>query len=161
MKTRIVERNAFSICGCAVETNLADNNNDISKLYEKFQNEEYDRILKQLPDCEVGYYGLEWYTEGHKSFFYLLGKSVGYTATPPKGAIIKHIPPAKYIVAEIPAETNIVDAWTEFFYKVIPDLGYEVDDQHGYYFEYYTDGLSSACELWSPVKSKEIRGSTT
>lgn len=152
MKTRIVERDAFSICGYAVETSLENNNHDISKLYEKFQNEKYDSILKQLPGCEIGYYGLEWYTEGHKSFFYLLGKSVGKTAVPPKEAIIKHIPAAKYIVAEIQAETNIVDAWAEFFYKVIPDLGYEVDEQYGYYFEYYQNGISGDCDLWTPIK---------
>ena len=152
MKTRIVERDAFSICGYAVETNLEDNNHDISKLYEKFQNKEYDSILKQLPGCEIGYYGLEWYTEGHKSFFYLLGKSVGKATAPPDEAIIKHIPAAKYIVAEIQAETNIVDAWTEFFYKVIPDLGYEVDEQHGYYFEYYKNGTAGDCDLWTPIK---------
>jgi AraC family transcriptional regulator len=70
----------------------------------------------------------------------------------PKGAEIKHIPSAKYIVAEIPAGTNIVDAWTEFFYKVIPDLGYEVDERHGYYFEYYCNDLSGDCELWTPIK---------
>jgi predicted transcriptional regulator YdeE len=152
MKTRIEERDAFSICGYAVETNLEDNNNDISKLYEKFQNEGYDSILNQLTGCEVGYYGLEWYTEGHKSFFYLLGKSVGETAASPKEAIMKHIPAAKYIVAEIPADTNVFNAWTEFFYKVIPDLGYKVDEQHGYYFEYYKNGFSGDCDLWTPIK---------
>lgn len=152
MKTRIAERGSFSICGYAVETNLENNDPDISKLYDKFQKEGYDSILKQIPQCEEGYYGLEWYTEGHKSFFYLLGRAVGETAAAPVEAEIKTIPAAKYIVAEIPAGTNIVDAWTEFFYKLIPELGYEVDDQHGYYFEYYRNDLSGDCELWTPIR---------
>lgn len=152
MKTKIVERSAFHICGYAIETNLENNDNDISNLLEKFKIEGYDSILNELPLCQKGYYGLEWYTEGHKSFFYLFGKEVGESAAAPKEAEIKLIPSAKYIVAEIPAGTNLVDAWTEFFYKAIPVLGYEVDDRHGYYFEYYKNDLSGDCELWTPIK---------
>jgi predicted transcriptional regulator YdeE len=151
MNTRIVGRGAFRICGYAVETDLENNDQSISTLYEEFEKEGYDGILKQLPLCEDGYYGLEWYTEGHKSFFYLLGRAVGETAVAPVEAELKHIPSAKYIVAEIPAGTNLVDAWTELFYKVISDLGYEVDEKHGYYFEYYRNDLSGDCELWTPI----------
>ncbi len=46
----------------------------------------------------------------------------------------------------------MVDAWTEFFYKVIPDLGYQVDEQHGFYFEYFLNDISGECELWTPIK---------
>ena len=120
MKTRIVEREAFYICGYAVETNLEENDNDISKLYARFENNRYDSILKQLPLFGKGYYGLEWYTEGHESFFYLFGREIGEMTVAPKGSEIKYIPSAKYLVAEILAGTNLVDAWTEFFYKVIP-----------------------------------------
>ncbi|AFA50192.1 hypothetical protein Awo_c34680 [Acetobacterium woodii DSM 1030] len=108
--------------------------------------------MKQLPICGKGYYGLEWYTEGHKSFFYLLGRAVGEKTVAPEGAEIKYIPSAKYLVAEIPSGTNLVDAWTEFFYKVIPNLGYEVDEQHGFYFEYYLHDISGEYELWVPIK---------
>ena len=152
MRTRIVKRSAFRICGYAVETDLENNDRSISTLYEEFEREGYDGILKQLPLCEDGYYGLEWYTEGHKSFFYLLGRAVGETAAAPLGAEIRAIPAAKYIVAEISARTNIVDAWTEFFYQVIPDQGYEVDEQHGYYFEYYRNDMTGDCELWTPIR---------
>jgi predicted transcriptional regulator YdeE len=53
MKTRIAEKEAFRICGYAVETNPENNDQDISRLYEKFEKEGYDGILKQYPGSKI------------------------------------------------------------------------------------------------------------
>ena len=157
MKLELITRPAFYICGYAVETTLEGNNNDIAALYRAFFETDKERELLRL-GCQRGYYGLEWYTEGHKSFFYLLGKAVDGTADIPSGAVMKRIPAAQYAVAKILAGSNLIEAWTEFFYTAIPQNGYAPDEAHGFYFEYYPDEVYGRCELWTPVVhvSKEM-----
>jgi predicted transcriptional regulator YdeE len=154
MDIEIKHRDEFHICGYAVETTLEGNDSDISKLYDDVFGSGRDKALQSLPGCKPGYYGLEWYTEGHKSFYYLLGREVSRSCDAPGGAVIKSIPPAQCAVARIPAGSNLIDAWTEFFYTAIPDAGYAPDAGHGFYFEYYPGGVRGDCELWTPVVSK-------
>ncbi len=151
MMLELVTRPAFHICGYATETTLEGNDGDIAALYRDFFETGKEHTLLRLPGCQNGYYGLEWYTEGHQSFFYLLGKAVDETADTPAGAVIKHIPAARYAVAEMPAGRNLVEAWTEFFYTGIPGAGYAPNAEHGFYFEYYPEDVHGRCELWTPV----------
>lgn len=151
MDIRIESCASFHICGYAVETTLESNDGDIAALYRDFFETGKECTLQCLPGCQSGYYGLEWYTEGHKSFFYLLGKAVDETANIPADAVMKHIPAAQYAVADIPAGRSLVEAWTEFFYTAIPEAGYAPDAGHGFYFEYYPEDVRGRCELWTPV----------
>jgi predicted transcriptional regulator YdeE len=154
MIVQTVSRESFHICGFATETTLENNDADIAVLYRDFFATGKEQALLRLPGCQHGCYGLEWYTEGHKSFFYLLGKEVSSEAEVPAGALIKHIPAALYAVARIPAETSLVEAWTEFFYTAVPDRGYAPDENHGFYFEFYPKNVNGVCELWAPVIKK-------
>lgn len=151
MDIRIESRASFHICGYAVETTLEGNDGDIAALYRDFFETKKENTLQCLSGCQNGYYGLEWYTEEHKSFFYLLGKAVDETANIPADAVIKHIPAAQYAVADVPAGRSLVEAWTEFFYTAIPQAGYAPDAGHGFYFEYYPEDVHGRCELWTPV----------
>ncbi len=151
MKPRFECRPEFCVCGCAAKTTLSGNDADIAALYHDFFRAGRDQELKKLPGCQSGYYGLEWYTDGHKSFFYLLGKAVDASAPVPPGMMMKCVPAAQYAVVSLPAKSNLTDAWTQFFYTVIPESGYAPDEAHGCYFEYYPQDIHGACELWTPV----------
>lgn len=151
MDIEITFRDEFNICGYAAETTLDNNDSDISGLIGSVLGSEKEKALLDMQGCKPGWYGLEWYTEGHKSFFYLLGKEVSSDANSPDGALIKAIPPAEYAVAHIPAGASLIGAWTEFFSTAIPASGYTPDYNHGFFFEYYPEGVHGCCELWTPV----------
>jgi hypothetical protein len=76
MDYQVISRGEFAICGYAVETTLAGNDTDIAGLYNSVLGTKKEEALLALCGAQPGYYGLEWYTHGHKSFFYLLGKAV-------------------------------------------------------------------------------------
>lgn len=151
MDIEIKHRNKFYICGYTVETTLENNDADISRLYSSFFGTEKERSLPGLPGCRPGYYGLEWYTEGHKSFFYLLGREVSGECGAPEGSLLKSVPPAEYAAAKFPAGSSLIEAWTEFFNSAIPAAGYAPDEKHGFYFEYYPEDVRGVFELWTPV----------
>ena len=44
-----------------------------------------------------------------------------------------------------------VKAWTVFFFEAIPQAGYAPNYEHGFFFEYYPDGVHGSFELWTPV----------
>ncbi len=69
MTVQTVLRDPFYICGFAAETTLENNDADIAALYHDFFTTGKEQLLLSLPGCRSGYYGLEWYSEGHKSFF--------------------------------------------------------------------------------------------
>jgi len=149
-----VRRGGFCICGSAVETTLENNDADISKLYADFFASGLDKTLCGLPGAGAGYYGLEWYAENHKSFFYLLGREVSGGAPVPEGSVMKQIPPGFYAVTRLPAGSGLIEAWTEFFYDAVPAAGLAPDESHGFYFEYCPKDVRGECELWVPVVRK-------
>ncbi len=151
MDYQIVSRGEFAICGYAVETTLTNNDADIAGLYSDVLGTEKEKTLLSLSGVQPGYYGLEWYTQGHNSFFYLLGKAIGSNNDVPADAVLKVIPSAEYAVVKIAAGTSLIDAWTEFFYTAIPSRGLAPDESHGFYFEYYPQTTDGDCELWVPV----------
>ncbi len=152
MNVHLVRREAFAVCGYAVETNLENNDADLQKLFGDFFETGKDEVLLKLKGAEPGFFGVEWYTQGHKSFFYLLGVAVDKGVRAPEGAVLKVIPAAEYAVTSVRAGRNLVDAWTAFFYTAIPEEGLKPDEAHGYYFEFYPGAADGDCELWVPVK---------
>lgn len=151
MDFQIVPRDEFAICGYAVETTLTNNDADIAALYSDVLGTEKERTLLSLSGVQPGYYGLEWYTQGHNNFFYLLGKAIDSSNDVPAGAMLRVIPWAEYAVAKIAVGTSLIDAWTEFFYTAIPSRGLAPDETHGFYFEYYPHTTIGDYELWVPV----------
>lgn len=87
---------------------------------------------------------------GGVRYFYLIGIEVPIGSEMPEETVRKDIPPARYAVASVPADRSAVEAWTEYYYQVLPEAGYEPNVGHGFDFEYYKEGGPSY-ELWTPV----------
>lgn len=155
MGIHIEDRDAFNICGYAVETTLEQNNNDISTLYSDFfKNGKENRILN-ISNSKKGYYGLSWYTKAHERYCYLLGLEVSSNNIP-KDAILKEIPKTTFAVACYSKETDIINAWTDFYFNDIPKLGYEVNEKINLFFEYYPESVHGDFELWTPVVKANV-----
>ena len=141
MDIRFVKRETFTVTGYAVETDLAASAKDIGSLWDK-----YEEKLLSFPTSGSCLYGVMWYTKNHR-YYYLLGIH-GENTTMSKVVQAK-IPTACFAVASVPEGMPAIDAWTVFFEKELPTLGFVPDVEHGRYFEFYDkDG---ACELWTPV----------
>ncbi len=65
MEFSLVERDTFFICGFCVETTAAQNDSDISALYNDFFDSGKEELLMTMKEVKKGYYGLTWYTQGH------------------------------------------------------------------------------------------------
>ena len=156
MDINLVEKDTFYICGYSVETTLAQNDEDVSALYDDFFRNGKEEILMNLNGSKKGYYGLSWYTQGHERYCYLLGIEVGQENTAPENAALKEVPKTKYAMARFPQGEDIIKAWTEFFYNEIPRAGFEVNVVHNLYFEYYPNSVHGEFELWVPVVKADV-----
>jgi predicted transcriptional regulator YdeE len=96
-----------------------------------------------------------WKTKtSSNSYFYLIGVEKAKTETLPEKSEFKQIPSAKYAVASVPSSLSAVDAWTEFYNRVLPEAGYVPANGHNFDFEYYPHGAGKNYELWTPVQKK-------
>jgi AraC family transcriptional regulator len=146
---RFAKRDAFTVTGYAIETDLAASAKDIGSLWDKNK----DNLLS-IPTSDSCLYGVMWYTKNHR-YYYLLGIH-GENITMNEAAQVK-IPAARFAVASVPGDMPAVEAWTIFFEKDLPALKTVPDAEHGRYFEFY--GQDEACELWTPViESKNAHG---
>lgn len=151
MKIKMIERSALTICGYVVETSLETCEQDLRALWEDFRDGKRKGQLQSLAGSRGGIYGLMWYTQNHR-YCYLLGMETEVKETGLNSVCIKRVPEARYAVVSVPSNMSVVEAWTLFFEKVLPEAGYMPDSDHGLYFEYYPDEDSETCELWTPVK---------
>lgn len=143
MNIRFEERDAFFVSGYAVETEASSNDKELSLLWNEYK----DKLIS-IPESKSCLYGVMWYTENHK-YFYLLGIETHEKKPLGDGATFVEIPAAYFGVATVPDNMTEVEAWTDYFEKELPALGFVPDAEHGRYFEFYNkDG---ACELWTPV----------
>ena len=153
MQIRFIDRAAFQICGYSVETSLDESSKDVAALYnDYFSSEKTTLIDSMAKNKSAEYFGLMWYLEGHERYRYLLGKETGCPSTIPAGAEIKELPAALYAVASFEKDYDGVKAWTDFFFEAIPHEGYAPDYEHGFFFEFYPDGVNGNYELWTPVR---------
>ena len=147
----LLERPGLTVCGWSVNTNAEGNDADIAALFDDFFATGKDALLRGLPGSRPGYFGLTWYTDGHERYSYLLGVEVGADAEPPAGASLKTLPATRWAAARYPAEKNILEAWTEFFFTDIPEAGYGPNEPYNLYFEYYPGDVHADYQLWVPV----------
>lgn len=157
MEINLVEKETFFICGYLVETTLAQNDKDVSALYDDFFRNNKETILMNLKDSKKGYYGLSWYTQGHERYCYLLGAEVGRENTAPENAVLIKVPKTTYAAVRFPQGEDIIKAWYEFFYNEIPRAGFRVNEEHNLYFEYYPDSVHGEFELWVPVLQDRLQ----
>ncbi len=148
---KLINKETFCVCGYAVETTLAQNDQDLAGLFKDFFSTNKESILLRLHGSKKGYYGLTWYTQTHEKYCYLLGIEVGVGNEPPENALLKSVPETVYAVSGYPQDRDIIDAWNEFFYTDIPKAGYAPNEQHNLYFEFYPESVHSNYELWVPV----------
>ena len=149
----LVNRDTFHICGYTVETTAAQNDRDVSGLYEDFFDTGKEEILLSLRGSRKGYYGLSWYTQGRERYCYLLGVEVDKENVPPDNAMLKTLEQTTYAVAYYRRGKDILKAWTEFFFTDIPAKGYTPNEKYNLYFEYYPEDVHGDYELWVPVIS--------
>lgn len=150
---RLFNRSAFSICGYSTETSIETCGTDVRKLWKDY--ESTSQKLYDVFGMREDFYGLMWKTKTSKSgYFYLIGIEVPKTGKLPEKAEIKQIPAAEYAVASVPLSISAVDAWTEFYYKVLPEAEYIPAIGHVFDFEYYPHGDRKDYELWTPVQRK-------
>lgn len=147
MDFQLIQRDSFSICGYCAETCLKTCGPDLGQLWAEYE------LKKEQLFSRFGrrgdFYGLMWKTGGER-YCYLIGIEVPPGSEIPEGTVRKDIPPSSYAVASVPSTRSAVEAWTEYYYKALPDAGYEPNTGHGFDFEYYRED-GSAYELWTPV----------
>lgn len=144
MEIRFENKEAFVVTGYAVETSHATNETDLGALWD-----EYNGRLASASGGGARLYGVMWYTE-NQSYYYLLGveRRAGVSLEGASTSI--EIPAAQYAVAAAPGGMPIIEAWTAYIQKELPERGYIPDAGHGKYFEFYDE--NGACELWTPVQ---------
>ncbi len=159
LNLKFEHRDGFHVCGYSVETCLDTCREDLSLLRRDFDAQK--GVLFEALGFRDAVYGLMWYTQDHR-YRYLIGVEAADAGKAPSGAQCVCIPAAEYAVATVPPSVSAFDAWTAFFEKALPAVGYTPDSNHGLYFEYYPCGMGSgadvsaanmdhACELWTPV----------
>ena len=143
MKVRFENRDKFKVCGYVTETNRENDAHDVEQLWTKHENE-----LRKIPESKSCLYGVIWYTDdAHQQFCYLLGVEADI---PHDDMVCVEIPTGHFAVATVPEKMAGTEAWTEFFFKEIPEKGFMPDESHGFYFEFYYE--NGNYELWTPVK---------
>ncbi|AZV58055.2 hypothetical protein DMR38_16395 [Clostridium sp. AWRP] len=142
------KREGFHICGYLVETSLKTCEKDLSNLWNDFNIKKED--LFNVFGYRNDFYGLMWSTENQK-YCYLIGIEVNYIDKTPIGAYCKYIPGTNYAVAYVPPAMSAVEAWTEYYEKILPEAGYIPNSKHGMNFEYYPNGSKETYELWTPI----------
>jgi hypothetical protein len=151
MSVKMVESNHKIIAGFYVETTLENSANDVGALYDAFLNNGQKEILNTITGNETEYYAVLWYTEQHKKYKYLLGQEVNEEISE-KNIEMKIIKKGTYCCKKFPPEYDGIKAWTEFYEKDIPEIGYKPKETDDIAFEYYPNGLNGEYELWSLVE---------
>lgn len=151
MQIRLVEKPVFQICGYSVETSLSESGQDVAALYSDCFSSDKASAMDVISKDATAYYGLMWYLEGHERYRYLLGRESANLSALPTNIESKDIPAARYAVASLEKNYDAMKAWTEFFFEAILHAGYAPDYKHGFFFEYYPDGVDGDYELWIPV----------
>jgi len=152
LEIQLHKRETFYICGYSVETTLAENEKDVSSLYDDFFLNNKEMVLKNLHGYKKGFYGLSWYTQGHERYCYLLGVEVGPVNAVPESAVQRQVPETLFAMAHFAPGEEIIKTWSDFFYNKIPEAGLKVNEELNLYFEYYPFNVHGDYELWVPVK---------
>ena len=109
------------------------------------------RALLSPPYCLSGS-DEAWLSANYERAYKLLEIDTFQTAVhASENTELKVIPTTTYAVAYFPEGDDIIEAWTKFYYNVIPENGYKVNDEHNFYFEYYPNNVHGKYELWVPV----------
>ena len=125
--------------------------------YNDYFNTEKAALIDNVAKNKAAeYYGLVWYLEGHERYRYLLIKETVNLSAIPAGAETKGLPAALYAVASFGKDHDGVKAWTDFFFEAIPQEGYAPDYEHGFFFEYYPDGVDGNYELWTHMMKADV-----
>lgn len=141
----------FFVVGFSVQTSIKTCGTDLDKLWKDYDSDK--KNLFNLFGVREDFYGVMWKTKASKNkYFYLIGIDAAITECLPEKAEIKQIPSAEYAVISVPASLSAVEAWTEFYDKVLPENNYVPAVGHDFDFEYYPHGTGKDYELWTPVQ---------
>ena len=151
MEVKLVQRKETTIGGFSVETTLENSENDVGILYKEFYNGK-KQLLNSFTENANEYYGVIWYTKLHESYKYLIGQEISKKE---KNIEIKTIPEGQYAYSKFSQNCDGIKAWTKFYEKGIPEIGYKPIEKNDIAFEYYPNGLEGDYELWSLVEKNE------
>ena len=141
MLIRFENRGEFSVYGYAVETTLSSCEYDVGQLWD-----ENKETLLSIPESRLCLYGVMWYTKDHRYYYHL---GIQSDKPPNTDMAAVKIPAAYFAIASVPKNIDTIEAWTQYFEKELPLLGYIPDTEHGRYFEFYNS--NEECELWTPI----------
>jgi hypothetical protein len=137
------------IGGLSVETTPEHNDKVLEKLYNDFIHNGRMKYLNSLTNNMYEYYGVIWYTKIHEKYKYLLGQRLTEKI---ENLDMKILKKGQYACSKFPQKYDGIKAWTDFYSKEIPEIGYKPIEQEDIAFEYYPSGLDGEYELWSLVK---------
>ena len=152
---KIIEREAFHVCGYAAQTTTEQNEVNLSALYDDFFEGDKEAVLRSLHGSKKGYYRVLWYTNSHEKYYYLIGIEVAEGNNAPENTMLMTAIKTTYAVASYPHDKDAIEAWGEFFYTDIPNSDYTVNAPLNFYFEYYPESINSDYELWVPVVNSD------
>lgn len=153
MNLRFCNRQTFFVAGYCVETSLETCGMDLDKLWKDYASDK--KNIFGLFGSREDFYGVMWKTKASKNkYFYLIGMDVTKAENLPEKIEIKQIPAAEYAIVSVPPFLSAVDAWTEFYDKVLPENNYAPAVGHAFDFEYYPSGVGKEYELWTPVQKR-------
>jgi predicted transcriptional regulator YdeE len=148
MEVKIVQREEFIIGGLSVETTPENNDKDIEVLFSYFCNRKM-QLLNNITKNTKEYYGVIWYTKLHERYKYLVGQKINSITN---DFDVKILPEGQYACSKFSANYDPIKAWTDFYYKGIPEAGYKPIEKNDISFEYYPNGLNGEYELWTLVE---------
>ena len=138
MDMRIENRDAFCLCGYAMETSEETLEKDCATMRQQHE----DKLRAISPNL----YFVAWMSENGKMIYQLSVETPGDT---PAGMTRVEVPAAQFAVGTVPQGESVLGAWHKFFETVEPTLGVAIDVEYPFHFEYFDD--NGVCEVWSPV----------
>ncbi|QQO07570.1 effector binding domain-containing protein [Breznakiella homolactica] len=134
-----------------METTLENSAADVGALYNDFIQNGKMELLHTITGNKTEYYAVLWYTEPHVRYRYLVGQKVKEELDE-KNIEIKIMAKGTYCRKQCAPEDDAIKAWTEFYDKDIPEMGFKPKETDDIAFEYYPNGFDGEYELWSLVE---------
>ena len=151
MNVKVTKLKKMIIAGFSAETTPENNDKDLGRLYDDFLHNRKKELLNSISKNEMEYYGVIWYTKLHEKYKYLLGQKVNGELDR-NDIEIKIIPVGEYCYKKYPPKYDVIKAFTDLFYKDIPEIGYKPIEKNDVAFEYYPNGFDGEYEIWALVE---------
>lgn len=141
------EREAFSVFGYSVKTDLAHNDQDLKTLWDL-----RNHLLTQNASGDPCLYGILRLTDA-SHYHYMLGVNAKGRQDIPRNMSRIHLPGGSYACAKVISTLTAIQAWTQFINLELPRLCCDVDKTQDIFFERYDK--QGNYTLWAPARRGE------